>query len=562
MGVRFSRFYLLVLISIQLCLAQNNIDPKVSELSFGEIRSVWDNADDDIFNMYFDYYVAKAKKERDTAELAYAYRYRAYNLPLLEGIASVDSSISIISSIKILSHIDYDRFIALSYYTKAALFYENYLDEQAVEAFIKSFDYAKKIDDKSLMIRVLSELANIKGEFGQENEAVLLQKKALDFLKKNRGTISDYDEIYVNSLYSYIRCFTFAKELDSASIYIEKAMGLAIIKDEPFYLNNLSELRGLLHYYQGHILKAKDSLLKYETLNNGGAKADIFFYLGMIEGKLEKPKIKRTYFKSFDSIMRSLDYPLVDNANEVYRFLLKEAIDRDDSVSEKEYFNRLVYYDSLLLRTQERLRKITLEKLDLPLELEEKRALNKTISIKSKLLVAFYVSCALLFLGFLGYYIKYKKTKKRLQHIMQHPVEVKIGLPSSDTKLDKNVTAEILESLNQWEKRKGFLDGKVNQQNLAKVLNTNSSYLSQVINAHKGLNFASYLKDLRITYAINDLKQNPQIVSSKSMIQIAEMYGFSSLTVFNKVLKAKIGVTPGNFFKQIIKDNLFIRGLN
>lgn len=113
---------------------------------------------------------------------------------------------------------------------------------------------------------------------------------------------------------------------------------------------------------------------------------------------------------------------------------------------------------------------------------------------------------------------------------------------------------EILKKLSFWEQQNGFLDNKITLHRLAKELNTNSSYLSKVINTHKNQNFASYLKDLRITYAINHLKENPEIVKTKSMIQVAEMYGFNSLSVFTKTFKTKTGVTPGVFFKRILEE--------
>jgi len=126
---------------------------------------------------------------------------------------------------------------------------------------------------------------------------------------------------------------------------------------------------------------------------------------------------------------------------------------------------------------------------------------------------------------------------------------------ADDNKLDEEIVAKVLRNLKDWEEQKGFLDSNLTQQTLAKELNTNSAYLSQVINVHKKQNFASYLKDLRITYAINDLKSNPGIVQTKSMVQIAEMYGFNTVGVFSKAFKDKIGVTPEVFFKRIIEHS-------
>ena len=122
------------------------------------------------------------------------------------------------------------------------------------------------------------------------------------------------------------------------------------------------------------------------------------------------------------------------------------------------------------------------------------------------------------------------------------------------SRINNELCEEILEKLCFWELQKGFLDNYITLHTLAKELNTNSTYLSQVINSHKNQNFASYLKDIRIAHAISDLKINPDIIKSKSMIHIAEMYGFNSIGVFSKAFKDKIGATPGVFFKRILED--------
>lgn len=498
----FLRCFALLTTITQFCTAQNVTDDAISQVTFAEIHAIFEAEDGRYLNTYFNLHVAKAKKEQDTLELARAYRYIAWSLPMKEGIKSVDSSISIISGIKKIDKVALDKFMALAYYTKAAQYYENYYDEQATEAFIKSFHLAKKTNYKKLMIAILSELANIKAEFGQESEAILLQTKTLAFLKKHKNIVEDYQSIYLENLHSMIRCYTYAKKVDSARLYLKEAIKIATENRDIDVLQDLREISAEVDYYDNDILRAKDTLSKYIKNTNGASKANKLFYLGQIEGRLGKLDLKKEYFQSFDSIMGTINYPLLDNANEVYRFLLKDAID-NNSHSEKRYFNRLVYYDSLLARTQERLREITLKKFDLPLQQEEESLMNNIISSKSKRIQVFYFICGALIVGLLGYYLKYRNTKKRLELALNQPVELKAGDFSKNFKepkveIDESILREILENLDHWEKEKGFLNNTISQQSLSKTLNTNSSYLSQVINVNKGHNFSSYLKDLRI----------------------------------------------------------------
>ncbi|MBO0340901.1 helix-turn-helix domain-containing protein [Flagellimonas profundi] len=144
---------------------------------------------------------------------------------------------------------------------------------------------------------------------------------------------------------------------------------------------------------------------------------------------------------------------------------------------------------------------------------------------------------------------------QKLRKISKKKLQFKPFLPTAKkSKIKIELILEISRKLGSWEEQKGFLNNKVTLHSLSETLHTNSTYLSKVINLHKNKNFSSYLKDIRITYAINHLKDNPDIVKTKSMIQIAEMYGFNSLSVFTKSFKNKTGVTPGVFFKQILED--------
>ena len=192
---------------------------------------------------------------------------------------------------------------------------------------------------------------------------------------------------------------------------------------------------------------------------------------------------------------------------------------------------------------------------------EEKQMLGDEISMKSKWLTWFYVISTIMLIGLTAYYVKYVTTKRRLDFVMgnkinlENPKKQAKNIKTEPGKLDEEVAAKVLERLKTWEDQLGFLDNNITQYNLAKELGTNSAYLSQVINTFKNQNFASYLKDLRITHAVNDLKADPEIIKSKSMIQIAEMYGFKSTSVFSQAFKEKIGVTPGVFFKKILEEN-------
>lgn len=550
----FTLSLFLLLSSVIFCWAQNKDihSGDLSNLSYNELYDIMvSDADSLYLEKVFKIYAEKARYNKDTLELAQAYRLKAYNLNFPESIKSIDSSISIAKSIKSPDIKELDEFMAYAHYSKGALYYEKDLNYRAIEQFIKSYELAKNYDNKRLLIINLLLITDIKAVYGEEDEAIILQRRTLNYLKRNKSKIDDYESQYLLWTEQMVRTFLFAKKLDSAAKYVDIGISMANSENRKPQLRDFRIQQAKLNFYLKKYKESSDTLTNYLNENDGLWYADELFYLGMIEGELGNYQKKQKYFLTIDSVIKSNGYPLRDNFNAVYQFLLKEAVNDGNTALADHYLNRVVYYDSLLLTTQKNLREITLKKFDLPMQEEEKELLGNIISSKSKWLTWLYVMCGCMLIGLTAYFIKYKRTKNRLARLMGGSLTLE---KETKDQLDEETVAKVLQKLQIWEQKRGFLENSLTQQSLAKELNTNSSYLSKVINVHKSKNFASYLKDIRITYAINDLKENPKIVKTKSMIQIAEMYGFNSISVFTKCFKDKTGVTPGVFFKRILDD--------
>src|SRR5690606_10122930 len=107
---------------------------------------------------------------------------------------------------------------------------------------------------------------------------------------------------------------------------------------------------------------------------------------------------------------------------------------------------------------------------------EEKKTLN--LYFLSAILIA------ILFVILI--FIKRKKSRKEKS---PHAPE-KIVLSSE---VEKN----ILEGLNEFEKSNAFTNNKLNISTLANQLDTNTTYLSEVIRRNKNKNFSNYINELR-----------------------------------------------------------------
>ncbi len=122
---------------------------------------------------------------------------------------------------------------------------------------------------------------------------------------------------------------------------------------------------------------------------------------------------------------------------------------------------------------------------------------------------------------------------------------------------DKSPKAIISEEMQQniWlrlqqkmQEDKYFLRSDLSQHDLAELLETNTSYLSKVINELTGQNFNSFLNQYRIEEACTQLvNQKQQYLSIEG---IALSVGFNSKSAFNSAFKKIKGITPSEFIER------------
>lgn len=527
-----------------LQLSFDSLDRIENEVEYGTMYS----------KKVFDAHILKAKYAKDTGQLAEAYRKRVWGEDFTSAIKYVDSAIGISTGVH------EKRFPSKVHYTKGGLLYEADRPDDAVREFVTAYEFAKKANDYEQIIDCFNAIAIIKGEYGHQERAISLLRLSLDYLNTYEEKIDNYDLTKLITLDNIARCYLQIKKIDSSRHYAQQGLDLSSqMKDLDTY-RSLSALYAQINYYDGNYIKSRDTLLKYVKGTGDLSQADRLFYLGMIEGEIGDSAKKRRYFKRIDSLLDRNGYPLMDNVKEIFQFLLKDAISKDEEPMVKNYADRLVYYDSILTRAEKEIRSILWTEFDLPEQEASKKVLSDEIQ-KKEGTIRNYILLSVLLISLLAlYFIKYSRTQKKLREVMDQDVEPLKSHPKKDDiaqmDIDPELVQSTLEALDKWETNLGYLDQKTSQNSLASDLNTNTTYLSKIINTYKGQTFSNYIKDLRVTYAINHLKENPQIIDTHSTIQIAEMFGFSSLDVFARAIKSKIGVTPAVYFRKLKKSNL------
>lgn len=116
--------------------------------------------------------------------------------------------------------------------------------------------------------------------------------------------------------------------------------------------------------------------------------------------------------------------------------------------------------------------------------------------------------------------------------------------------ISNNIVFNIIEKINFFEQKGMFLKHSITLGTMAKALNTNSTYLSKVINNIKQKSFNNYINELRIDYAIEQLKTNKKY-RRYSISAIAEEVGFNNYKSFSRAFVKKTGKQISLFIKEL-----------
>ena len=121
--------------------------------------------------------------------------------------------------------------------------------------------------------------------------------------------------------------------------------------------------------------------------------------------------------------------------------------------------------------------------------------------------------------------------------------------------IPKEKEDEILQKLNDFEVSEEFLAKNMSLALLAAQLETNTKYLSEVINKYKGKNFTTYINELKINH-IARLISTDHTYRQYKISYLAEFAGFTSHSTFSVVFKSVTGISPNDFIQQVNKRQL------
>lgn len=242
-----------------------------------------------------------------------------------------------------------------------------------------------------------------------------------------------------------------------------------------------------------------------------------------------------------DSVIRqSLKGVLFDQ--DLGIILLNNAIDFWEA---KANTDSLVYYQKQLhqLQQSKQLKKRR-AKVGLLQHLysQKKNDVNTEAQIEKKWFVSGIILLSILLLFYGAYKFRSQKNEKR-------PIE---SDSSKTITISDKTEDEILEKLRKFEESELFLDQQMRVATLAKHLDTNTRYLSSIINSAKDKSFNNYINSLRIHYILGKLDTDAQYLNYK-VSYLAKESGFASQSSFTTAFKEVTGLTPSAYIKKSTK---------
>lgn len=403
--------------------------------------------------------------------------------------------------------------------------------------------------------------------WGDYENALETEFITYDLLFENQD-IANFSEYYLSSLEGIGKCYVRLNKPDSALVYFKKGIEASLKAEDTITYSAFVSQSGTALYVKGEYRAALDSLEKadvYREEFNNSYLPNYYYYAGSAYYNLGEKEKAVSYFQKIDSIYEKT-HVLFPELPRVYDKLVGYYKAQGNDDLQLAYLYKLVLSLRLIDDKRIYIKEKTRIEFEIPKLVEEKELLISNLEKRnSRSTKTIWIAFGFLGLSLIAlfYYFKRQQVyKRRFENLMV----VNSGEPSvaeeSENPVDEeestgiapDIINEILEQLAIFEKKKHYLSQDISLNEMAKSFGTNSTYLSKVINIRKRKNFSHYINDLRIEFAVQELKINPTF-RKYTIKAIANESGFKSAESFSKTFYKKHGIYPSYYLKQLQNTN-------
>lgn len=447
-------------------------------------------------------------------------------------------------------------------YAMAAYYYIYDPDfTKALDYALRSMDYARKTNSQDAEIMAAGLLASL--YFDKGDEAGIEWAKECERISSKINHRSGQYMTATNLAAYYFRNKDYGRSLS----YIDKADSIAAdagMNIERYYLD---AFRGELYNAGGDFVKADLYFRKALEAHPEHTPYDRWYanvsYACFLNSRKKYEEAVK-YFNIADEIISECRMPgeapgiymimseslaslgRYDKALDAYKKFSDIYSKRISAESEKEFKRLEAKYRLTELKNQNNLQK---------LELTEKRnAATKAVAICIVSVIALVALGIVYFLS-MRYYKRIVNVNlaalSREKHLRQELSEAlrrnKEDEESKELKTRERSNEIYLKLDTLINDEKVYRNPGMSLDLLASMVGTNRTYLSQTIKQKTGMTYSSYINELRMSDAIEQLSSSS---SSDIVKTVAASVGFENSSNFYRLFKKKVGVSPAVFRQQ------------
>lgn len=323
--------------------------------------------------------------------------------------------------------------------------------------------------------------------------------------------------------------------------------------------------KAIIHFekqeYEQSIAATQEVATYAKDNNNESLLSTTYFYLGKNYYGLKNYNESIQFLEKSYGIMQSSERKY-SNEKELHRLLTLNFANTKEL--EKLQLHLELFTKLETLQSQEDVNFYKeLEKNNIKLLIEEIEGLGVDLSAQKRKNSTSYIIAALLgtllILSIIFYRRKVQQVNAKVSQVMQkvEALEKAATQPKSKSATDKipdKKAKVILDKLKAFEENEEFLVQGCTLIYVAEQLNSNTTYLSKVINTYKEKTFNSYLNELRINKALIQLKNDAKL-RSYTIKGISEEFGFKRQETFSRAFKQQTGIYPSQYLKKLNEAN-------
>jgi AraC-like DNA-binding protein len=501
----------------------------------------------------------KAKRENNSEEIFYGY------LLMSDAIPDFTLALQYSDSACSLSRNKMPNLVSRAYFDRGNLYYTKNRLKDALDCFvIASRDSINP--SKNVQNRIKCAIGMIKNTQGDYQEAVTIYEKCEETARLNQLPN------YLVYLFGLAETYNRTNNITLSEQCANKGIALRT-KDEngetyyPYFIGTQGKNEYKRKQYDKAIAYLMSSIQTFKKSDDHSNYAENSFFIGECYREQHLDEKAITYYKKVDSVFTA--------KNDIYAIDIPAYEHLIAYYKKKQDYQQVIYYSDQFIKADKVLNdnyKYIASKIaktyDIQKVMAGKQASIKLLEKNSKKGI---ITIALLILGILllaNWFYRHNKNKQKefeIQKVLfdayrnereQIPQIVTLpDLEKEDAKkrdlniIDDKVVVYILECLDKFEKEEEYLKSN-SLVTLAKEFNTNSTYLSRVINDEKGYTFTQYTNALRINYIIKKL-ETEKIYLEYKILTLSQFAGFNSVETFAKAFKDQTKMNPSDFIKQL-----------